>query len=139
MTDRTVNCFRTLVFIGSLLTFVACGDHSVQPLADTAPDWGFGDIAGAYEGTVQGPGTALANAGEAALTIEQTEDGIAGVMNLVGEFGEDPETVAFSFGSVFTGVVTLDLQPQVTLFVENPVCGGTTEFSGAYTPLAVVG
>ena len=134
MRDRTVICFRALVFIGSLLTVVACDNHAVDPPTNTAPAWDFGDLTGSYEGTVQGPGDALGDAGEAVLTIEQAEEGIAGVMILVAEFGEGPEAVSFEFGSAYTGVVTHELQPHVTLFLENPNCGGITEFGGTYAP-----
>lgn len=134
MINRTVTCFRALVFIASLLTFVACDDLPVDPPTKATPDWDFGDIAGTYEGTVQGPGSALADAGEAMLTVEPTEEGIAGVMTLVAEFGEGPEAVSFAFESVYTGVVTHEFQPHVTLFLQNPDCGGITEFSGTYAP-----
>jgi len=133
MRHRTVTCYRALVFIGSLLTFVACDDLPANPPTNTAPAWDLGDIAGTYEGTFQGPGNGVSDAGEAVLTIERTEDGIAGAMILDGEFGEGPEAVSFAY----TGVVTHELQPHVTLFLENPDCGGITEFGGTYSPSAL--
>ena len=124
---------RTFIFISSLLTLVACDDHSVASLDGQhgVPD--YGDMAGTYEGTVQGPGGTAIQVGEAALTVDQTGDNISGNMIVAAEFTEGTDTISLAFESTYTGVVGLGGYPSVVLLLENPVCGGTTEFSGLYT------
>ena len=131
-----LTCLRVLVFVGSvLLTFAACDDPpATGPINYASPAWEAGDLAGTYAGMVQGPGGAVGDAGEAVLVIEETEEGIAGTMVLVAEFGESAEAVSLSFAAAYIGVVTHELQPHVTLFVENPDCEGVTEFTGTYSP-----
>ena len=85
-------------------------------------------------GWSRGPETPVADAGEAVLVTEETEEGIAGTIVLVAEFGESTEAVSLSFAAAYIGVVTHELQPHVTLFVENPDCEGVTEFTGTYSP-----
>ena len=136
MRDSPLTCLRVLAFVGSvLLTFAACDDlPTTDPFHYASPAWEAGDLAGTYVGMVQGPGDAVADAGEAVLVIEETEEGIAGTMVLVAEFGESTEAVSLSFAAAYIGVVTHELQPHVTLFVENPDCEGVTKCTGTYSP-----
>ncbi len=124
---------RTLVFISALLTLVACDDRSVAPLDGQRGVPDYGDMAGTYEGTVQGPGGTAIQVGEAALTVDQTGDSISGDMIVAAQFTEGADTFSLVFESTYTGVVKLEGYPSVVLLLENPVCGGTTEFSGLYT------
>ena len=124
---------RTLIFISSLLTLVACDDHSVAPLDGQRGVLDYGDMAGTYEGTVQGPGGTAIQVGEAALTVNQIGDSIFGDMIVAAQFTEGTDTISLVFESTYTGVVKPEGYPSVVLLLENPVCGGTTEFSGLYT------
>ena len=123
---------RTLFFNAALLTLVACDDHSVEPLDGQRGVLDHGDMAGTYEGTVQGPGGTAIQVGEAALTVDQTGDSISGNMIVAAEFTEGNDTISLVFESTYTGVVRSESYPGVVLLLENPVCGGTTEFSGLY-------
>ena len=125
---------RTPIIIASLLTLAACDDDSVAPPDYDRSVGDYGNMAGSYEGTVQGPGGSVSHAGEAALTVNQTGDSISGEMMLDAQFTEGAETISVEFNFTYTGVVIQEsAYPNVALLLENAVCGGTTEFTGTYT------
>ena len=116
----------TFLGLSILLAGVACDDPVTGPQA-SAPTI-FSEIAGPYVGTVQKPGASLTQAGTAELMVNQTEgNGIAGDMVLEAQFSED-ETI--SVHGTYTGEVRNT--HNVWLRLADPVCGGTTEFTGTY-------
>lgn len=127
---RTITSLRALVRMGALLTVAACGDVPVEP-RQTTP-WIDTDVAGDYQGMV-GSGSSLTGDGEVAITIEQDGNSLSGDMSVVAEFGQAGETVSLAFSSTYTGTVTQGYPVQVALLLDNPVCGGTTEFTGTYS------
>ena len=124
---------RTPIHIAALLTVVACHDYPLEP-PDYQPCVGTqAQLAGTYEGTVQGPGGLVSQVGEAVLTVNQAGDSISGDLILDAQFTEGPNTISVAFQSTYTGVVTQGAYPEVVLLLKNPVCGGNTEFRGMYT------
>lgn len=112
---------------------MACDDNPVKP-HDYSPKVGdYADMAGTYEGTAQGLGSSVSEAGEAGLTVHRVGENISGEMTLAVEFGEGPDAISVAFQSAYAGTVTPRAQPYLVLRLDNPVCGGTTEFRGTYS------
>ena len=114
-----------------LLAGVACDDPVTAPRGSAPTLVAFSEIAGSYEGTVQKPGASLTQAGIAELIVDQIDgNGIAGDMILEAQFSEG-ETI--SVRGTYTGEVGRGRTTHtVRLRLPNPVCGGTTEFTGTY-------
>ena len=124
---------RTVISVASLLTLLACNDHLIDP-----PDYrpvvsDYDDMVGHYEGTVQGPGSSLNQAGTAELDVRQAGHVISGEMLLDASFGAGNDVIELSFMSSYQGTVDAVGNPHVILFLDNPNCGGTTKFTGGYT------
>lgn len=122
-------------FLGMfILIAAACDESVIVPREHRPSPTDHTEIAGTYEGTVQQPGTSLTQAGSAALIVNQTAGGgISGDMILEARFSDGTETISLAVNSTYTGDV---FQEGTTRFVQlrldNPVCGGTTEFTGTY-------
>ena len=132
MTTHTIT-FRALLFLGSLFTFGACDDHPVEPGDHPLRIWSQADMVGSYKGTVQAAG-GLSSAGEANMTIQRSEDGIFGGLQVDAQFGVGEGAMLVAFQSTYTGTVRQYADPNVVLSVENPDCGGTTAMTGMYSP-----
>lgn len=133
MRHFTFTSARTVISVASLLTVLACDDHPVDP-----PDYrpvlsDYDNMIGHYEGTVQGPGSSLNQAGTAELDVRQAGTAISGEMLLDARFGSGNDVIEVSFVSSYEGTVDADGNPHVILFLDNPRCGGTTKFTGGYT------
>ena len=124
---------RIHILNAAFLALAACDDPSVASLDDRRDALDNDDMAGTYEGTVQGPGGSLSASGEAALTVDQAGDSISGDMLIAAQFTVGDETISLVFGSTYTGVAMREGYPNVVLHLANPVCGGTTEFGGQYS------
>ncbi len=122
---------RLFILIAGVAGVVACDDPVTGPPAATPTLVAFSEIAGSYEGTVQKAGISLTQAGTAELVVNLTDDnGIAGDMVLEAQFSED-ETI--SVHGTYTGEVDRGRTPHtIWLRLADPVCGGTTGFSGTY-------
>ena len=124
---------RTVISVASLLTLLACNDHLIDP-----PDYrpvvsDYDDMVGHYEGTVQGPGSSMSEAGKAELDVRQAGKVISGEMLLDASFGAGNDVIELSFVSSYEGTVDAVGNPHVILFLNNPECGGTTKFTGGFT------
>ena len=123
---------RTVISAAALATLLACDNNPIDP-----PDYRTGvsdydDIAGHYEGTIQGPESSMNQAGTAELDVRQTGNVISGEMLLDATFGSGSDAIEVSFVSSYDGTVDPVGDPHVILFLDNPDCGGTTKFTGGY-------
>ena len=122
---------RTVISVASLLTLLACNDNLIDPPDHRPVVSGYDDMVGHYEGTVQGPGISMNQAGTAELDVRQAGHAISGEMLLDASFGAGDDVIELSFVSSYEG--TVDAAGKVILFLDNPECGGTTKFTGGYT------
>lgn len=133
MRTHTFIAPRTLLSLASLLAVLACDEKNVvDPYGDWPAVADYGNMTGNYEGTVQGPGGSLSEAGTVALAVEQTDNAISGNMSIEAAFGAGADAIELSFTSAFTGSVDQIHNPHVILDFDNPTCGGTTRFTGGY-------
>jgi len=140
MRHHTAIRFRALFLVGLPAIFAACGDQPSEPQQHGGPLGlpGVEDMLGTYHGTVQaarGP----ADAGHAGITVENAGDGIAGDgiagdLYVSAEWIQDGDTIVLGFQSTYTGYWSPHGHPNLTLILDDPVCGGTTRFEGSYSP-----
>ncbi len=114
---------RSMLTIGILVIWVAC--DSTKPAT-------YEDVAGIYDGTVEGSGGILKVTGNSNVTVVQAEDSIGGdiILDLkITGIRDSTMTVK----TTFTGSVAQGTDPHAVLIVTNPQCGGASEFEGGYT------
>ncbi|MDE2763936.1 MAG: hypothetical protein OXQ94_17855 [Gemmatimonadota bacterium] len=135
MRHYTATRFRPLFLLSLPAIFTACGDQPSEPQPHGGPPGllSVDDMLGTYHGTVQAAGEP-GNAGYAGLTVEKAGDGIAGDLNVSAEWIQDGDTIILDIRSTYTGHLSLHGHPNLTLLLDNPVCGGTTRFEGSYSP-----